>query len=118
MRIELNLLSRRPPKYGPFEIPDIVLMVFCAVAPMIICSFLPIPYVMGFGIILAPALLYVLYFRIGRRSGFFLHWLGWRMRARKWISGWDRRDGGFASRVPGWERLPRVKGGRLGRLPE
>jgi len=118
MRIELNLLSRRPVTFGPFEVIDIVLLVlFVFMMPLAVWAFKILPLYLSFFLFATPAIIFVFRFRIRKRPGYFVHWLDYKVRPRDWVCGFSQRfrADDFPSRTPGWTSLPR--GGKLGCLP-
>jgi hypothetical protein len=116
MRLEVNFLSRKPIKIaGIFEIGDIVLMgLFVFMLPFFGLAYLGIPLYFSWLVCGVPIMIFVLRFRVRRRPGYFMHYVGFKIRARYWTCGYSQRFrlDDFASRALGWSDLPRRPDGK------
>lgn len=111
MRLELNLLMRKPVKFlGIFEIVDVVSGLFGLIVSVLAYGLADFPLWLAILSGMAPVAAFFLKFRVGRRPGYFRHWVEAKVRARHWVSGFIQRGrlDDFAVRVPGWAP-PRVQ---------
>jgi len=111
MRLEINLLARRPIKIlHIFEILDVVLfVVFCCLAPFVGYMFLHLPFSWTLFVCSTPMLIFIFKFRVRRRAGYFQHWLDYKVRPHYWVGGLGQRFrwDDFPQRVMGYTNAKR-----------
>lgn len=69
---------------GKFEPVDIVVGMIALVAPMPFVFFTELPWWMPIAVTSAPSYAFILIFRSGRPRGFFMHWLRYMLRPKRW----------------------------------
>ena len=111
MRIEINLLARRRVKIlHLFEVGDVALILFCGfLMPFVGMIVFNISFFWTLSVCAVPAMIFIFCFRVRRRSGYFIHWVDFKLRPKRFVMGWlsaGRRDG-FLQRCLGYEHLPR-----------
>jgi hypothetical protein len=88
MKLHLNLLARRRPKYfGLFEVLDVVVGGCGITLPWVLATLFQKPVWVFFLLFGFPVLFFVARFRVGRRAGYFVHWVNWKVRPHRWVSG-------------------------------